>query len=115
MLWVPVEVAVEVDSVRYLYKEETPQVYARGRGRGRGRGHNVNQSNVNMGYYPPDQWQALPYEQHKKILEIRGTKCNISQVDSEQEYIPQDEYAEYADYNMIEQEQEEFIDAEALQ
>ena len=36
-------------------------------------------------------------------------------MNSEQEYIPQDEYAEYADYNMIEQEQEEFIDAEALQ
>ncbi len=35
------------------------QVYARGRGRSHGCGCIVHRSNINTGYYPPDQWDAL--------------------------------------------------------
>jgi len=43
------------------------------------------------GYYTPEQWAALPRQQQDYILTQRGTKCNISMLDSDSDT--------YWDYN----------------
>jgi hypothetical protein len=47
-----------------------------GRGRGGGRGGN------NTGYYTDEEWSALTREQRDSILEARGTKRNISKIET---------------------------------
>ncbi len=50
-----------------------------GRGRGGGRG------NQNTGYYTYEEWSAMTREQRDSILEARGTKRNISKIETNEE------------------------------
>ncbi len=37
---------------------------------------------MNTGYYTPEQWQNLSYDECNSILEARGTKRNVSSITS---------------------------------
>jgi uncharacterized membrane protein YgcG len=50
-----------------------------GRGRGGGRG------NQNTGHYTYEEWSAMTREQRDSILEARGTKRNISKIETNEE------------------------------
>jgi hypothetical protein len=57
-------------------------LYGRGHGSGRGRGH-INSFRLPTTYYTPAEWAKISPAQRSNILTARGTKHNISAIETE--------------------------------